>query len=436
MTSLRKTVLYSAGIMFSCLGMGGAQTGNNALSPAETKAGWQLLFDGKDKNAHWRHGETGSQLSKWTIEDSALRTVDEYSFLCTKTTDQFSDMEWKADWKLDKAGNSGLFIRVVTSTYSDGHEYGILDDVNGGDRLDVSKNPADKLSNGKFPYIKRTGGIYDLYPTTRNGAIGGQYYDSTVSRPYTQWSQGVIFANGKFIEHWLNGKKVVDVELGSADWIARFRNSKWNDGKHSETQWSMQPKGSLCIQAHGGGQNGWFRNLKVRPFTPGEKLNSPLITPKGGDFTGSTKVHLDAAITGATIRYTLDGTTPGETSPIFTDTLTVAKTTTLKTATFRAKFQTSDVETAVFTIGGTGIEGKSLVNPDVELIRQGRSVTVLNRNGASFSGEILGVDGKVAASFGGDRTTQEVDLAAMESGVYVIRFRAPEWIRNERIFLP
>ena len=412
---------------------------SNELTPAEKKAGFVLLFDGKDKNAHWRHGETGNTASKWTLEDSSMKTVDEYSFLCTKNVaaDQFSDFEWHIDWKLAKSSNSGLFIRVVSSTYDDGYEYGILDDQFGGDRNELSKNPADRLASGKMPPIKRSGGIYDLYPTTKDGQIGGQFYDSTAAKPFGQWNHGVVWAEGNHIEHYLNGRKVVVAEIGSVEWNARFKLSKWNS--YDVNKWARNPKGSLCMQAHGGGDEGlaWFKNIKVRAFTIGEKLNSPLITPAGGTFATAVTVTLDPAITGATVRYTLDGSDPTSASPIYKDSLKISASAVVKTVTYRDKFQASDVATATFTISGTGIAyHPAYAGARYAFSPKDKSVRIDNASGKAMDMEVVDVTGSVRAGYHSSARNGVLTLASLKPGIYFIKARSHSLTTLDRIYVP
>ncbi len=423
-----------AGILSAGLASGSAYAANT-LTASEKKAGWILLFDGQDKNAHWRYNEAGNQANPWTIEDSAMRTVNVNTSLCTTAADQFSDFEWQVDWKLAKGGNSGLFIRVLTSTYNDGYEYAILDDENGADKIEVSKNPADKLPNGKMAYIKRTGAVYDMYPTTKDGVVGGQYYDSTVSKPYDQWSHGVIWADGNFIEHWLNGKKVVDVEIGSPDWDARFLKSKWNVNTISVDQWAKHPKGSLCLQAHGSNQDAWFRNIKVRPFTPGDTLISPSISPKGGSFSSVIKVGLEVAITGSTIRYTLDGTEPTETSPVYSDSINIAATTTLKAKTFRARFKNSGTEAAVFTKGASSLLNLDLSpEPRVSFSRiSGAGFVVQNNNSNIFDVVVFDLSGSKFSAFSVNEKMRSRLVTGLRRGVYLVKLQKGNWTRLHKI---
>jgi hypothetical protein len=415
----RLEVLFrAAGIIGCALGWAGAQ-GVNQLTAAEKKAGWILLFDGSDKFAEWKVNENGGANSNsWIVEDGAMKSPDKGDMLFSKKA--FSNFEWQADWKLSKGGNSGLFIRVAAPPgwYCSGYEYAILDDANGGDRGERSnpKNTEDKLPGGEQAYIKRTGAVYDIYPTTKEGRIGGQYYDSTVSLAYGQWNHGVVWADGNFIEHWLNGKKVVDAEIGSAEWEARYKNSKFYPGCGPD--FSKHPSGFLGVQDHGGGLIVWIRNLKIRPFTPGGKLVSPLITPAGGNFTGTLRVALEAAVTGASIHYTLDGSDPTESSPMFKDSLVLNKSATLKARTFRARFQPSDASAAVFTSQGSAARGDHRA-PDIDLKEEKGLLRVYNPGSEALTVDIVAWNGERKKSFLARPGDQEINLEGLH-GVYFV----------------
>ena len=85
----------------------------NTLTPAEAKAGWILLFDGKTMN-HWVDPRQKSPPEDaWTIEDECLKakahprtTEDLFS------DDTYRDFELEWDWRISPAGNSGLKYRI------------------------------------------------------------------------------------------------------------------------------------------------------------------------------------------------------------------------------------------------------------------------------------------------------------------------------------
>ncbi|HKF98691.1 MAG TPA: DUF1080 domain-containing protein, partial [Steroidobacteraceae bacterium] len=46
-------------------------------------------------------------------------------------------------------------------------------------------------------------------------------------RPFDEWNKTRLVVKGNHVEHWLNGKKVLEYELKSADWKARVAASKF-----------------------------------------------------------------------------------------------------------------------------------------------------------------------------------------------------------------
>jgi hypothetical protein len=82
-----------------------------------------------------------------------------------------------------------------------------------------------------------------------------------------------------------------------------------------------------------------------------ERCAKPVIIPNGGTFAGVTPVSLTSATPNSLIHFTVDGTTPTETSPISTDgTLLIDHTVTLKVITTRPGSAISQVTTADFII--------------------------------------------------------------------------------------
>ena len=63
---------------------------------------------------------------------------------------------------------------------------------------------------------------------------------------------------------------------------------------------------------------------------PPPKVATPTFSPAAGTYTGSVTVTISTATSGATIRYTTDGSTPTISSPIYTGPITVSQTTTIR----------------------------------------------------------------------------------------------------------
>jgi len=93
--------------------------------------------------------------------------------------------------------------------------------------------------------------------------------------------------------------------------------------------------------------------VSIRAF--GEYLipNTDVIsfTPIAGSYTGSQTVTLTSTLTGSTVRYTVDGTTPTRTNgTLYTGSITVAATETIKAISYMDGYALSSVASALFTI--------------------------------------------------------------------------------------
>ena len=81
-----------------------------------------------------------------------------------------------------------------------------------------------------------------------------------------------------------------------------------------------------------------------------QTVATPTMVPNGGMFTNSANVTLTCATSGATIRYTTDGTVPFTSSPVYNSPFAVTSTGTVKTKAFKAGYADSAVTSSSFTI--------------------------------------------------------------------------------------
>ena len=211
-----------------------AQT-DNTLTKAEKKQGWILLFDGKSTE-QWRPYQNKPS-DGWEIVDGNIyckeKGVQHRADLITK--EEYADFEFSFDWKMIKAANSGLVYRANEehgAAHESASEYQLIDDAGYPGKLETWQN---------------SGADYDMHPPTK-----------IVSKPAGEYNHSVIKAKGKHIEHWLNGVKVADYEIGTPEWYQLRAKSKWKD----ISGWGENAKGHICLQDHGGGI--WFKNLKIR----------------------------------------------------------------------------------------------------------------------------------------------------------------------------
>ncbi len=208
----------------------------NTLSKKEKKAGWELLFNGKDMDG-WKFYNGGEVNQGWKVIDGVMNNSGEGSDHGGDiiTNAQFADFELYLEWKANRESNSGIFYRVQEGDdrgITDAPEYQLIDDKGWPSRLDP----------GQY-----SGANYAMHPPE-----GGEV------KPLDQWNTSRIVVKGSKVQHFLNGKKVVEYELWSEDWVERKNNCKWKD----KPLYGMAKKGHIGLQDHGGLTQ--FRNIKIR----------------------------------------------------------------------------------------------------------------------------------------------------------------------------
>ncbi|HEX6132642.1 MAG TPA: DUF1080 domain-containing protein [Longimicrobiales bacterium] len=194
--------------------------------------GWIALFDGTSTDA-WRGYNREDLPAGWRVVDGALTMVEPGGDIIT--TEQFESFELELEWMVREGGNSGIFYRAVETSdpiYYSAPEMQVLDDarhVDGGSRLTAA------------------GANYGLHPAPEG-----------VVRPAGEWNAVRILVNGNHVEHWLNGQKVVEYELGSDDWKQRVAASKFNEWP----TYGKAERGHIGLQDHGD----WvaYRNIRIR----------------------------------------------------------------------------------------------------------------------------------------------------------------------------
>ncbi len=209
------------------------------MTKRQIRQGWKLLFDGKtldgfkgvtnDKvlNTAWKVVAGQIICTDWDKRPAELR-----GSIVTK--DQYSSFDFRFGYRLDpnfKKGhvNSGIKYFAYPKTEL-GLEYQLFD-------ADVD--------------VKGTGALaalYDIMPVT----------NKPVAKPRGKWNTVRIVARGNHVEHWVNGKKVLEFERGSDQFRAAVAKSKFkNRDKFGEAR-----QGYILLQDHGGGIA--FRNIRIK----------------------------------------------------------------------------------------------------------------------------------------------------------------------------
>ncbi|EKD55866.1 MAG: hypothetical protein ACD_59C00014G0003 [uncultured bacterium] len=125
-----------------------------------------------------------------------------------------------------------------------------------------------------------------------------------------------------------------------------FRSGGWSSGAshcRSAKRFPGDPASS--------GRSGGFRIVLPSLQTPAEKVGIPSISPNGGTFNSAQEITIISATSGATIKYTTDGTTPSATNGLtYTSPLTLSQTSTIKAVAIKTGMTTSDIVTSNFVI--------------------------------------------------------------------------------------
>lgn len=209
----------------------------NVLTPDEVANGWQLLWDGKTFNG-W-HTFNKDSVIGWEIKDGLLISLGQGGDYANDivTDKEFENFELSIDWKLSPGGNSGLFFNAVEKKYPQIYamapEYQLIDDLGFPEKIED---------------WQKTAACYGMYVA-----------DSTKTlKPIGEFNNSKIVVKNGHVEHWLNGKKVVEYQMWSDDWNKRLKDAKWKDFPDFGTA----KKGKIGIQDHG--QSNSFKNIKIK----------------------------------------------------------------------------------------------------------------------------------------------------------------------------
>ena len=102
---------------------------------------------------------------------------------------------------------------------------------------------------------------------------------------------------------------------------------------------------------------------------------TPTFSPAAGTYSSSQSITISTATSGATIRYTVDGTTPTFASPVYTGAVTVAVSSTLKARAFKTDNAPSAAATADYIIDGTRV-ALPAIGPGSGRFASGQQVTI------------------------------------------------------------
>ena len=218
------------------------------ISCEKNESEWIDLFDGKSTDG-WRAYNGKEIPEKWAAIDGELtfdtdlKLEDEWigggDIIYYK--EEFEYFELYLEWKLPKGGNSGVFYNVqegFQAPYAISPEYQLLDDIGW-----------EEINNAKLEEWQKAGANYAMHEADLS---------KKKLNPAGQWNSSKILYTEKKVQHWLNGKLLLEFEPFSEDWYLKRNSGKWDD----YPDYGKFRKGYIALQDHDSPI--WFRNIKIR----------------------------------------------------------------------------------------------------------------------------------------------------------------------------
>ncbi len=227
----------------------------NRLTEAERAAGWRLLFDGTSL-AGWRGlGYDSVPTAHWRVVEGAIvktptarvqRQADGQPGAGgdLMSVESFRDFELAFEWRVTPGANSGVKYNVseqlslahAANHAALGFEYQVLDD---------ERHPDNQIPS------HRAAGLYDIVAPAQGKRL----------RPVGQWNSARIVMRANHGEHWLNGVKVVDFDLGTPRLDSLLAASKYRP----IPAFAERRPGHVVLQDHGDEVH--FRSIKIRDLS-------------------------------------------------------------------------------------------------------------------------------------------------------------------------
>jgi len=208
----------------------------------QAQSKWITLFDGHPTDQLRGYGMPGFPDQAWKIEDDALVAQTGTPNIDLVSKDEYRNFELELEWKVSPAGNSGVFYHVHENL---AHQSGNGNSPNWLDNFEMQI--LDDIHFNDTAAIRSAGSLYDLIiPVNKH------------LKPVGEYNKAKLIVNGNHVEHWLNGYKVVEYEIGSPEMNKLLAESKFKNNPGYGTS----PNGLIMFQHHG--QKVWLRKIKIR----------------------------------------------------------------------------------------------------------------------------------------------------------------------------
>ncbi len=143
---------------------------------------------------------------------------------------------------MDTAANSGVFFHMQENLTM---EAGNGNSPNWLDNFEIQV--LDDIYFNDTAAVRSAGSLYDLIiPTNKK------------LKPIGDFNQARLIHNNGHVEHWLNGAKVLEFEIGSPEMTKLLAESKFSNNPG----YGSDKEGHIMFQHHG--QRVYYKNIRVK----------------------------------------------------------------------------------------------------------------------------------------------------------------------------
>lgn len=211
-------------------------------------AQYQTLFDGKSfHNFRTPTGETGPEVS-WRIAGGAIESLPGAVRQCDLWTARpYRNYDLEFDWRVGPNGNSGIKYLIQASAvdrlkHRDGSIY--YHETSLGYEFQLVAGPP-----GQAPDTHVSGALYNYLAPSE-----------VPVHPVGEWNTGRLMVDGRHVEHWINGHRVLSYSLDSPQLKAALRARHVNSA-HMMDELKNRVT-AIAFQHHNSAVA--FRNIRIK----------------------------------------------------------------------------------------------------------------------------------------------------------------------------
>jgi hypothetical protein len=229
----------------------------NTLTEKEKQDGFALLFSGEDL-CGWEPTMRFQKPSDgpWKVRDGAIYFPAGLGLpslaYCHRAIP--ADCEFRFEWRVAPTNRTSLqgHFAIATSgaMTQDGWTGSLFCDYFAGER--------------SIRFVSRRIDV----PIMFAGISRSVAPSKDVERPKGQWNEARIVHKGSLVQHWLNGEKIVELDLRQDDWL----KVKAAPGTPLLDQWFKLKAEGLRLQIGSSDVDSWYRGLKLRAITKDEDI--------------------------------------------------------------------------------------------------------------------------------------------------------------------